>query len=82
VAKPDRVEVWDIGPSGLVFQADLEVWGSVVGIEKVVTKVRGSGSAEMGLMIRMLDLIYWFYSARLMLNYWSSRTTPPLLHSS
>ena len=39
VAKPDRVEVWDVGPSGLVFQADLEVWGSVVGIEKVITRV-------------------------------------------
>lgn len=38
IAKPDRVEVWDVGPSGLVFQTDLEVWGSIVGIEKVVTK--------------------------------------------
>jgi hypothetical protein len=39
IAKPDRVEVWDVGPAGLVFQADLEVWGSIVGIEKVVVKV-------------------------------------------
>lgn len=31
--------MWDVGPSGLVFQADLEVWGSVVGIEKVITRV-------------------------------------------
>ena len=33
------MEVWDVGPAGLVFQADLEVWGSIVGIEKVVVKV-------------------------------------------
>lgn len=39
MAKPDRVEVWDVGSSGLVFQADLEVWGSVVGIGKVITRV-------------------------------------------
>jgi DNA damage-binding protein 1 len=39
VAKPDRVEVWDVGPTGLVWKTDLEVWGSVVGIEKVVSKV-------------------------------------------
>jgi len=42
IAKPDRVEVWDVGPAGLVFQADLEVWGSIIGIEKVVVKVRCS----------------------------------------
>jgi hypothetical protein len=40
VAKPDRIEVWDVGPSGLVFQADLQVWGAVIGIEKVLVKVR------------------------------------------
>jgi hypothetical protein len=68
VAKPDRVEVWEIGPSGLVFQADLEVWGSVIGIEKVVTKVCGFGLGMLKLMRRMLDLIYWFYSAHLMPN--------------
>lgn len=39
VAKPDRIEVWDVGKTGLVWKAELEVWGSIVGIEKVVTKV-------------------------------------------
>ncbi|KAK4684331.1 hypothetical protein P7C73_g5851, partial [Tremellales sp. Uapishka_1] len=36
VAKPDRIEVWDTTPSGLEWRAEMEVWGSVVGLERVV----------------------------------------------
>lgn len=39
VAKPDRVELWDVGNAGLVWKAELEIWGSVIGIEQVITKV-------------------------------------------
>ena len=39
IAKPDRIELWDIGPTGLVHRAELEAWGSIVGIEKIVTNV-------------------------------------------
>ncbi|WWC92848.1 uncharacterized protein L201_007809 [Kwoniella dendrophila CBS 6074] len=35
VAKPDRVEVWDVESQGLVRKSELEVWGNIVGIEKV-----------------------------------------------
>lgn len=48
IAKPDRVEVWDVGPSGLMYQTDLEVWGSIIGIEKVVIKVRHLTSYGIG----------------------------------
>ena len=41
VAKPDRVEVWDVDKTGLVWRTELEVWGSVLGIERVVSKVGG-----------------------------------------
>lgn len=39
VAKPDRIEVWDTEKSGLVKQTELELWGSVAGIESVDMKV-------------------------------------------
>ncbi|WVO14336.1 hypothetical protein L204_101968 [Cryptococcus depauperatus] len=35
VAKPDRVEVWDVTQTGLVFRGNMEVWGNIVGIEQV-----------------------------------------------
>ncbi|WWD20338.1 hypothetical protein CI109_104814 [Kwoniella shandongensis] len=35
IAKPDRIEVWNVDATGLVYQAKLEVWGTIVGIEKV-----------------------------------------------
>ncbi|WRT69742.1 uncharacterized protein IL334_006733 [Kwoniella shivajii] len=35
VAKSDRVEIWDIEQKGLICQTELQVWGSIVGIEKV-----------------------------------------------
>lgn len=38
-AKPDRIEAWDVTPAGLEKRAELEVWGSVVAIEKVQIKV-------------------------------------------
>nr|WVH01967.1 DNA damage-binding protein 1 [Naematelia aurantialba] len=38
VAKPDRIEVWDTDKSGLVKMAELELWGNVVGIDKVDVK--------------------------------------------
>lgn len=39
VAKPDRVELWEVGKTGLVWKAELEIWGSIIGIEQVITKV-------------------------------------------
>lgn len=39
VAKPDRIEAWDTEETGLVKKAELEVWGSIVGIEIAVMKV-------------------------------------------
>ncbi|WVQ95773.1 hypothetical protein IAU59_002872 [Kwoniella sp. CBS 9459] len=38
VAKPDKIEVWDIEAEGLVHVAELEVWGTVVGLEKVLVE--------------------------------------------
>ncbi|ORX37687.1 CPSF A subunit region-domain-containing protein [Kockovaella imperatae] len=35
VAKPNRIEIWDVNEAGLTFSADLELWGSVVGISLV-----------------------------------------------
>ena len=42
VAKPDRVEVWDADKTGLVWRVELELWGSVIGIEKVILRVSPS----------------------------------------
>ncbi|KAK8849708.1 hypothetical protein IAR55_005043 [Kwoniella newhampshirensis] len=35
VAKPDRIEVWNVEATGLVHQTELEVWGTIVGIDKI-----------------------------------------------
>ncbi|KAE8541647.1 hypothetical protein D1P53_001817 [Cryptococcus gattii VGV] len=35
VAKPDRIEVWDVTENGLVWRSEIEVWGTVVGIDQV-----------------------------------------------
>ena len=35
VAKPDRVEVWDVDESGLSSKGDLQLWGNVIAISKV-----------------------------------------------
>ncbi|TYJ51240.1 hypothetical protein B9479_008200, partial [Cryptococcus floricola] len=40
VAKPDRVEVWDVTETGLVSVAELKVWGTIVSIDQV--SVEGS----------------------------------------
>ncbi|WVQ75561.1 hypothetical protein IAR50_005188 [Cryptococcus sp. DSM 104548] len=40
VAKPDRVEVWDVTETGLVWAAELKVWGTIVSIDQV--SVEGS----------------------------------------
>lgn len=37
-ARPDRIEVWDITPDGLVPRGELKIWGSVAGIAKAVVK--------------------------------------------
>lgn len=33
------MEVWDVDKTGLVWRAELELWGSVLGIEKVLVQV-------------------------------------------
>jgi hypothetical protein len=47
VAKPDRVEVWDVDKTGLVHRAELELWGSVVAIEKVDVSVSRSSASPL-----------------------------------
>lgn len=54
VAKPDRIEVWDVTKSGLESRADLEVWGSVVTIEKVEAEVSAHHACEWILINRVL----------------------------
>ncbi|WVQ78968.1 hypothetical protein IAT38_001060 [Cryptococcus sp. DSM 104549] len=36
VAKPDRIEVWDVTETGLEWRAEIEMWGRIVGIEQTV----------------------------------------------
>ncbi|ODN74495.1 hypothetical protein L202_06876 [Cryptococcus amylolentus CBS 6039] len=40
VAKPDKLEVWDVTETGLVWVAELKVWGTIVSIDQV--SVEGS----------------------------------------
>ncbi|OWZ42004.1 DNA damage-binding protein 1 [Cryptococcus neoformans C23] len=35
VAKPNKIEVWDVTENGLVWRSEIEVWGTVVGIDQV-----------------------------------------------
>nr|XP_019009308.1 uncharacterized protein I206_05956 [Kwoniella pini CBS 10737]OCF48089.1 hypothetical protein I206_05956 [Kwoniella pini CBS 10737] len=35
VAKPDKIELWDVNQRGLEYQAALELWGNIVSIEQV-----------------------------------------------
>ncbi|OCF61827.1 hypothetical protein L486_01489 [Kwoniella mangroviensis CBS 10435] len=72
VAKPDRVEVWDVGSKGLVYQTELEVWGNIVGIEKV--EVEGARSHILVLLSPP--------SAHLLLLTYSTSPTPSLIVTS
>jgi hypothetical protein len=40
VAKPDRIELHDVGETGIALKGSLDMWGSVVAIEHVQLKVR------------------------------------------
>lgn len=35
VAKPNKIEAWDVTENGLVWRSEIEVWGTVVGIDQV-----------------------------------------------
>lgn len=35
IAKPDRVEVWDVGETGLTSRGELVTWGTVAGLATV-----------------------------------------------
>lgn len=39
IAKPDRVELWDVKPSGLVQRGELQLWGTIAALEKVELRV-------------------------------------------
>lgn len=56
VAKPDRVEVWDVTTTGLVFRGELTTWGTIAGL--AVTNITVSSDAKRWLTVRMLDLIF------------------------
>ncbi|OCF33570.1 hypothetical protein I316_04642 [Kwoniella heveanensis BCC8398] len=36
VAKPDKIEIWDIEVEGLVHVTEMEIWGTLVGVDKVL----------------------------------------------
>ncbi|WWC95424.1 hypothetical protein V866_002287 [Kwoniella sp. B9012] len=72
VAKPDRVEVWDVESKGLVYQTELEVWGNIVGIEKV--EVEGARPHILVLLAPP--------SAHLLLLTYSTSPTPSLIVTS
>lgn len=40
IGKPDRIEIWDVTSTGLVYRAELEVWGSVAGLAVTEVSVR------------------------------------------
>lgn len=41
VAKPNKIEAWDVTENGLVWRSEIEVWGTVVGIDQVSIEVCG-----------------------------------------
>ncbi|WVW86882.1 hypothetical protein I302_108937 [Kwoniella bestiolae CBS 10118] len=72
VAKPDRIEVWDVEQKGLVYQTELEVWGNIVGIEKVEVE-----DARPHLLVLLAPP-----SAHLLLLTYSSSPSPSLIVTS
>ncbi|WVF68077.1 hypothetical protein IAT40_002840 [Kwoniella sp. CBS 6097] len=38
IAKPDRIEVWDVEAQGLVYVTETEMWGTLVGLEIVIVE--------------------------------------------
>ncbi len=39
IAKPDRIEIWDVTSTGLTKVTDFQVWGSVLGLSKAIIPV-------------------------------------------
>lgn len=80
VAKPDRVEVWDVTSSGLVFRGELHIWGTVAGL--AVTNISVSSDSVMWLTGRMLDLTSWCLLDLPMRSFTWLRGLPPTSSSS
>nr|XP_018260261.1 uncharacterized protein I303_07178 [Kwoniella dejecticola CBS 10117]OBR82419.1 hypothetical protein I303_07178 [Kwoniella dejecticola CBS 10117] len=72
IAKPDKVEVWNVEPKGLVYQAELELWGNIVGIDKVEVE----GARPHFLVLTAPP------SAHLLLITYSASPTPALIVTS